>query len=439
MNLILTNYGHRYATELLKSPVEKRVNQSPENKELLNLLVKVMIPYSDNVVYNNLIERGFIETVPETTKQADIALRYRRNPLKHVSRITFEYSTFCNFNCLHCRSGKVKRITETDVELLKSTADVFVNLGIRRFDFIGGEISKYGNGWLELVSHIQSHANMVVTLYTNGWWLCQKNFTAAGKNYPTVTDYLADLKQSGITHILFSVDGPEIIHDKWRKKPGLYKRILTGFELVKKAGIYPRVSIVIRPDDHRLVYGLFLLELAERIYSFPENTSPWAKIERLWKDSTNHFSNFIDINNAVQLRQKRFTLSQISESFLRCKAFFRPSPTLIMSASGEVGVCSILNAGEKYGNIHNQDLIHILNHLQDSFVYKLHAENRIVDYLKFFDKDIFGSYFDHVCSLRAILTLIARRIEEKQISPDDKQAIHQVNLEVAKITGHLKN
>jgi hypothetical protein len=102
-----------------------------------------------------------------------------------------------------------------------------------------------------------------------------------------------------------------------------------------------------------------------------------------------------------------------------------------------LATCRITNAGEGYGNIHRQDLLHILNHLQDNFVFKLHAERRLGEYIRFVDPAIFGHSFAHFCTLRAILTLIAQRMDAENIQPDDTQAIQRINLEVAQYTGHV--
>jgi hypothetical protein len=74
--------------------------------------------------------------------------------------------------------------------------------------------------------------------------------------------------------------------------------------------------------------------------------------------------------------------------------------------------------------------------MQDQFVFQLHAQRRIGDYRRFVNTDLFDS-FSHVCSLRAVLTLIARFMEEQGVDPEDEGAILRINQEVARYTGHL--
>ncbi len=69
-------------------------------------------------------------------------------------------------------------------------------------------------------------------------------------------------------------------------------------------------------------------------------------------------------------------------------------------------------------------------------MFKLHAERRLGDYLRFVDPTIFGDSFAQLRTLRAILTLIARRMQEKDIDPENKAAIRRINREVARFTGH---
>jgi len=123
-------------------------------------------------------------------------------------------------------------------------------------------------------------------------------------------------------------------------------------------------------------------------------------------------SNFIDIGNGLKLSNKAFKISELSNKDIRCKAFYRPSPNIRINANGEVSVCPLLSSGEGYGNIHNQPLIEILNNMQDSFIYKLHSERLINNYLKYWDINQFGDRYEHPCSVRAVLSILARKMDK---------------------------
>lgn len=81
-------------------------------------------------------------------------------------------------------------------------------------------------------------------------------------------------------------------------------------------------------------------------------------------------------------------------------------------------------------------LIDILNHLQDAFVFRLHAERRRADYRRFVDPEIFGDAIGQLCAYRAILTVLARQMHEERIAPDDLAAVRRINFEAARLTGH---
>ena len=184
-----------------------------------------------------------IEAVDKPVGREEIQLRYRRNPFEHVEKVIFEVTTCCNFNCEHCYNAPVPRITKSNPKLLADAADTFIRMGIRRFDFIGGEVSRYGVGWLDVVEHIRSRGDdIIISLYTNGWWLEQENFQAAGRPYTSTQAYLEELKRCGVSHVVFSLDGQNDLHDMSRNQPGLYQKILRGLVEVKKAGLAPRVS-----------------------------------------------------------------------------------------------------------------------------------------------------------------------------------------------------
>ena len=79
----------------------------------------------------------------------------------------------------------------------------------------------------------------------------------------------------------------------------------------------------------------------------------------------------------------------------------------------------------------------IINHFDEAFVYRLHAERRLEEYLPLVNRTLFGEQFTHLCALRAIVTLLARKMEEKGVPFDDTFAVQRINQEVAHETGHI--
>jgi sulfatase maturation enzyme AslB (radical SAM superfamily) len=399
---MLTNIGHKRLMECRRNHIQLGLDE----RFLEGIEQFGVITVQQSSMTQRLIENKWIRAAQETTAE-DALTTYARNPLQHVERFNFEITTLCNFNCQHCRNGGVQQITETDIELLKSNANQLLELGIRRFDFIGGEVSKYGNGWLELSRHIVSQdlkqdwtRPLIITLYTNGWWLEEQQFEACGNYYQNDANFLSEMRANGVTHILFSIDGPEELHDRWRGHTGLYQKILRAIPRVQAAGIQPRLSVIVRPGETQD----YLKPFAELMYS-----SKTHQLTQMINDRTNLFCNFIDSARGVNLRKGNTRLMDMPVEHIRCKAFFRPWPTIRIMANGAIGICPLMQGQEGYGNVHETPLDDLLNNLQNAPLYKLHASGDIASYLADVDQQEFGATFDHGCSVRRAVNLTALR------------------------------
>jgi len=436
MNLRLSYYGWMMTRHLVNTN-QIRLGDLPENDLLLDLWTGLSTPYVDSPLHKSMLAKGLVELVDESVGREEIELRYHRNPFEHLEKVIFEFTTFCNFNCDHCYNAQVPRVTESNPRLLEEAADTFIRMGIRRFDFVGGEVSRYGVGWLDLVEHIRSQGEGInISLYTNGWWLEQENFKAAGQFFASDQDYLAELKQRGVNYVTFSLDGQNEEHDQSRHQPGLYRRILRGLETVKQAGLFPRVSLLIRPQwtDEQMMS--FLAEPATLIYDLDPNLPERKRALRLSLDPTNSISSFIDIGNGAGDDRVQFPILEKCEHALYCRNYYRLSPSLTIKANGELATCRLSQAGEGYGNIHQRTLVEILNRFDETFVYQLHTSRSLEDYLPLVNRSLFGDAFTHLCSLRSIVTLLARKMYEQGVSPDDSASVQRINREVAALTGH---
>jgi len=437
MNLRLSYYGWMVTRHLVNTN-QIRLGDSLENDLLLDLWTGTTALYVDSPLHNFMLAEGLVELVDKSVGRDEIQLRYARNPFEHLEKVIFEFTTFCNFNCDHCYNAQVPRVTESNPQLLAEAVDIFIRMGIRRFDFVGGEVSRYGNGWLEVVEQIRARGDdIIISLYTNGWWLEQENFQAAGQSFPDDQAYLSELKRRGVSHVTFSLDGPGSLHDASRHQAGLYERILRGLEKVKQAGITPRVSLLIRPEWDEAQRLSFLADIATRLYDLDPQLPALKRALRLVLDPTKSISNFIDIGNGAGDERLQFPILDQCEHPLYCRNFYRLSPSLTIKANGELAACRLLQAGEGYGNIHERSLVEILNHFDEAFVYQLHASRQLEKYLPLVDRSLFGSAFTHLCSLRSIVTLLARKMHEGGVSPEDAASVQRLNHEVAAVTGHL--
>lgn len=440
MKLILTNVGHRRALFLRRGRARGSAVPALTDEILLRIIESPSrcVPFLGSSEERELVTWGFTHTVPAATPTKEIERRLLRNPLENVSAIVLEFTTRCNFRCGHCYNANVERVTETDLDALAAATDAFAEMGVRHVAFIGGEVSKYGNGWLDLAARLRCRGADVVGVMTNGWWLGARAFEAAGRRYSTTADYLTDLREHGITHVVFSIDGRAAGHDRLRNSPGLYRRIVEGFATVREAGISPRVSLVLRGGASAADESAHIEELARRLYpDLDGDRESW--IAALLFDRTNIVGNFIDFGNGAGADTgKHWRLRDTTDSMLRCAGFYRPAPHLTIKANGEISTCRLATAGNGYGNIHHGNVVGTLNGFHERFVCRLHAECRLGEYRGCVDPEIFGERFGSICTIRAIVTMIARRMSDEGVELGDRAAVARINREVARVTGHLR-
>lgn len=435
--IMLSNYGHRVVEHRLRSGT---LEQEPGAALLCALFEQALLPSRNDQVQADLLARGLIQRARPEDDAAAVRLRYARNPLQHVIRLIFEYTTVCNLDCQHCRNGHLPAVTEKDPAVLKRAVDVMVGMGVSRFDFVGGEVTLYGRGWLEVTRHIATYPGARAGVITSGWFLGERDFAAAGQRYADDGVYLRALRDAGLTFVIFSLDGPEALHDRTRQVPGLYRRVLEGLDKVRRAGLSPRLSLLVSPEVPEDALEPWIVDLARRLYDQP-GAPEEDLVRRLMSDRANYISNLIDIGNGARLKRAEHALDEIPDALIRCKNFFRPAPNLRIKASGELSLCPLIEGGDGYGSLHERDLLSLLNEMQEALPYRLHASGALARYRRFLDESLYGGRLDHVCTLRTALMMLARGLDDEGIGPDDvavdQGLVRRLNIEVAKKCGFL--
>ncbi len=438
MFLALTNYGHRLISEFIAHCDMGLIETQPELSALARTWESLVLPADGGPLQARLVERGWLVEIGPAPDLTELRLRYRRNPLENVQRLIFEFTTLCNLDCQHCRNGGVRPATASRLDRLVEAVDLMMAIGVRRFDFIGGEVTLYGKGWLDVVRHIATYEGASSAVLTSGWFLGEAEFLAANQRYSDSSAYIDALAEAGLTHVVFSLDGPAEVHDAMRDVPGLHDRILGCFDAVRTAGLTPQVSLLgSTPWSKEAAILRWMTEVSGALYG--DMGSPSERVARLFADDMNYVSNLIGVGNGATLPpgEGRIMLDQVDPSFLRCKNFFRPHPSLRIQADGELCLCPLLGAATGYGNIGEKTLIEVLNCIQTAPVAELHGTGQIARYLRYLDREIFGEEFAHVCTLRVVVTLLARGIEEQGVDPNDAQALRALNERVARQAGFL--
>lgn len=467
--LVLTNCGVKralsIAEELIALPscedAQRAVaNDCNASSILLGAYAQGWLPWGPHM--EPLVQQGWAKHVCQSDHVDFAALKcnYDRNPLENFRWTVFEFTNRCAMSCLHCynstRGGRNVAI-EKDPAVLCKTADSLQSIGLDHFYFIGGEVIQFGDGWLDVTRQIASRRgeprvglgrplSAIVEVVTSGWFLDKKDFMAAGRRYADADALLADLQANGVSHICFSLDGYNAeLHDANRARPALFDNILNkGFAAVKRAKMNPRVSVLVRQEWKTLpVFLEFLARLAHLMYDDLDQQAPLdAAITRVFSDPANLLIPFIDIGTGATHHcapdKRRFTLQKIAtEGLARCKAFFRPGPWITIKSNGVLTLCRVLSGDDEgFGNVHRTpDIVQLLNSLQECFTFQIHAKGEIRDYVRFVDPKIFGESFEHQCSARAVVTMIAQRVHDQGIKAADSAALLRINQEVADLTG----
>jgi radical SAM protein with 4Fe4S-binding SPASM domain len=152
------------------------------------------------------------------------------------SNLAFEFSRICNMRCSYCCNSFVSEdsssnILMEDPERALRIVDEFVALGIDRsidISFFGGEPLLYPKFIDSIVKHIATQYSDVdcnFKINTNGTILPNK---------------ILDILRSETMSLLVSVDGPQLIHDRYRRFPnglGTHSRITRNIERLALQGI----------------------------------------------------------------------------------------------------------------------------------------------------------------------------------------------------------
>jgi radical SAM protein with 4Fe4S-binding SPASM domain len=158
--------------------------------------------------------------------------------------IGWELTLACNLRCRHCGSAAgLPRRDELSLAEALSVCDQLPDLLVQEVDFTGGEPLVRAD-WPRIAGRL-ARLGIRMQIITNG--LCLS------------PDVVAEIVDSGIGSVGFSLDGLEPTHDQIRGYPGLFRRVLTGMEQAQRAGL--RVVVLTTANKRNLPELPALLEL----------------------------------------------------------------------------------------------------------------------------------------------------------------------------------
>ncbi|MBI3928962.1 MAG: radical SAM protein [Armatimonadetes bacterium] len=134
----------------------------------------------------------------------------------------WELTLACNMRCLHCGSyaGRVRK-DELPLDRALALVDELVDLGLERITLSGGE-PLLRKGWEQIAGKLMDRG-VRVGMISNGWYLRERLRS------------IVALKKWDV--VAMSLDGLRMTHDAFRRTPGSYDRIVTGFRILRGAGI----------------------------------------------------------------------------------------------------------------------------------------------------------------------------------------------------------
>ncbi|QQR80075.1 MAG: radical SAM protein [Deltaproteobacteria bacterium] len=168
-------------------------------------------------------------------RSLDQRLKRRFESLRVPASATIAINKACQCECEHCSAVFYNHSSKAnlDTEQLRQALLESVDLGVTNLILLGGEplLRK------DLCFQIQqvNPDKSVVTLFTNGEYLhpenCQK------------------LSEAGLMGAFISLDDmDEGVHDRLRKRPGLFQKALRGIENLQKNKVLTAISTYLTPD-----------------------------------------------------------------------------------------------------------------------------------------------------------------------------------------------
>lgn len=133
----------------------------------------------------------------------------------------WEITLACCFSCNYCGSkAGHARENELSTDECMDIARQLADIGCRRVSLIGGEVFMRPD-WRTIVRTLTTR-KVKVSIITNGFLFSE--------------NLIADIKECCVESIALSLDGPEIIHDRYRQK-GSFKRVMHAIDVLTENNI----------------------------------------------------------------------------------------------------------------------------------------------------------------------------------------------------------
>ena len=302
---------------------------------------------------NYLEENNFFLKDKNNKSVEEVYFKYRNALLNSENNFNFvihlNYS--CNLRCDYCYQNDIsqKQIMTDEVE--KNIID-FISSKINRYkplnievSFIGGEPLLYKNKIKNIIKNLNFLSNSIdYSIVTNGTLLDEK--------------FLKELKEIEIDHLFITLDGPEHIHNSFRKtesNEGTFQVIINNLKKAQELNVpvilnnnlnyknHDRVEeLILTLKKEKITYPLYFSDVFDCKHNKENNSyegkilSPWGKAHK--------------IAISYGYEYKPFYRNTFYSCGYNIKNFYNISPT------GDIFSCisGMENCRYKRGNIKNE-------------------------------------------------------------------------------------
>jgi radical SAM protein with 4Fe4S-binding SPASM domain len=205
---------------------------------------------------------------------AELAREAREDPIApyrskrwYPRYVVWELTLACNMRCEHCGSAAGRaRPDELGLDEMYRVCDELAALGCERVTLLGGEPLVHPH-WDLVAARIRERGYRANAI-TNGWTLHRAD----------VCDRIA---AAGLSVLGISVDGLAPSHDRLRRRPGSFERILRGVELLRERDVPVSVATVVTAESIGDLDGLWavLRDAGVRVWQI-QIGNPLGRLER---------------------------------------------------------------------------------------------------------------------------------------------------------------
>ncbi|MFH1825755.1 MAG: radical SAM protein [bacterium] len=405
----------------------------------------------DAAATNRLVQAGLLAEAAAATPSLPPSLT-GFEPFRFITQIealNIELTYRCNLTCDHCQQGDDKPqqeeqpLSEEEIIGVLDQAE-FAGIIQRGVNFTGGEPLLYRPDIFRLLEHVRDLGHFS-RLNTNGWWGLRHDFVVGEQTFSDSRDLVRQLKTSGLTILVVSLDGLASTHDRRRGQPGLFNRVIDIIDACQEENLLLRIIATGAKAEEKEPLAEIM-----KAHHVPVDEITQPAGSRVKTFFGLGFKHEIDIGQAGRrLADTPSTVlyddNLLCSSSLPCqgKGFIRPQ-ALHIAPNGDVRPCNMAQGLANLGSLLKDSLIEILNRYPSdrvslTFAEQIYGKTYALEEAaeRLFHRDLFKGFSHPCCALSVIARLLEAEehfFQERQREPNE-QEIRQFNLAVASALG----